>query len=99
MQKVLIKPPYLMAALDREIPHSEAEYRLMVAIDHLMLERRNVELTCGAKENLEAIMQKHVEQAFEYYSQFSKTDISKLSLLSEMVADAIENEGKENDDG
>lgn len=84
-----VKPPYLVAAIVQEKLESE-EMMLLPAIDHLVMNMRKCELA-GSTADLTALIQKHVERAFEYYQHFDEADIVKLTLLERMAEDAISN--------
>lgn len=89
MVKPIIKPPYMAWSLDNKPADSDAELRLMAAVDGMMLVLRGVELDGAPEEEVLGLMQKHVEAAYNYYSSFSKRDIANLDLLREMLASAI----------
>lgn len=87
---VAVKPPYAAALFGAgRRPSSEAELRLLAEIDNLMLTVRQIELS-GDPINIFETLQEHANDAYEYYSNFNRSDMLKLELASMIAREAME---------
>lgn len=90
-----IRPPYsVVAALSGRMV-SRAEAGLTIAVDKLMRSVRICEFVESdiTPEERNAILQKHIEAAFEYYSTFSPEDMAKMLIADEIFDQIMEKEG------
>lgn len=93
-----IKPPYSVAVAFTNRELSKTEAGLLSAIDNLMRSVRICEFIDPGftKDERNAILQKHTEAAFDYYSRFSPEDMAKM-LLAEELIEQIKAGGEENE--
>lgn len=82
----MLKPPYLIAALTGERLTPEEMY-LIAEIDSFIRTLRSSELISPTEEK-KTFIANHIQNAYSYYSHFSKADMAALELI-ESVAHVI----------
>ena len=89
--KLAIKPPYTVAATLAGVINSPDDMYIIHAVDELMRSLRMYELATGiAPEVRNALLEKHVDAAFEYYAGFTKSDMAKMLLVESVLSEGGE---------
>ena len=83
--KLAIKPPYTVAACVAGTADPDDLF-VINAVDELMRALRIHELAVGMDtEHRNMLLKKHVDAAFEYYSDFDKADMVKILLVESLM--------------
>lgn len=88
------KPHYMLTALSRE-KMSPEEVVLIGHIDRFVRAIRCGELTNCLGEDRFSVIEKHVQAAYDYYSQFSLEDMALLKLIDDLSEDLAAEARKE----
>lgn len=81
-----VKPPYTVAATVSGVACEPDDLFVINAVDELMRSLRIYELAVGmTQEHRNALLEKHVNAAYEYYSSFTKSDMAKMLLVEKLM--------------